>query len=786
MHTEGIRTEERTTKSKAFWITHKASYAASHQGLYHFKRHFIVEALPDELFIRLCADQEYKLYLNGRPAGHGPVRSDIKHSYYDRRNLRPFLRKGRNSLHLEVLYLREAAAASIQSANLACFVEFENPAFKDFNSNAYWQVSRDPGTEFLANDSSFFPHVIPAGPREMVRTSEKLDPLDVARESDNLYWIAASPLKEIRYHGSARIPGIWDLHERPVDYSIEEKRADLELLQGMPDHPERQKHTFPVSIPAHSNASFLFRYPSVCTAFIEFSFQGGKGSSVRIIYNESMYEPAKKGEAPLKAERDAYEGKELYGLYDALRLDGGPVVYRPFHYRCFRYLKIEIQTAQEDCLLYLPEVRETHFPFPDRARFYTGDKELEGIFETAWRTLENSCHDSYIDCPYYERLQYFGDINISYPLSLYVGGRDQLLKSALEQAFYSMEEEELSACAFPASEHKIIPFFSLCLINLLYRYSFHTGDKAFAKLHLANVRQILDWFDGKRNDSGTLGMLPYWNFVDCPPEWPWNLEKGTVGEPPGTSIGDSSILNFQYLYGLKCGISLFDFLGESTRALEGRHAVLKNKCLEAYWDEEAAYFRDTSDKGRFSQHGGIYALLADAVPGRHKQTVLKKILSDKNLIQASVHVLGYLHALVPGIDQTIPYKDLLAPWRHLIGMGFTTFPEYPGLQSRSDCHPWSAFPAWEILHQICGFAWIAPAQECLQINPRPIGVPDFRASFPSRFGSVELAYRQTQTEANRTEDRFDLKVPAGLKINWIYGGETRVLTQGRYHLSYKG
>jgi len=771
-------------KNKAYWITHKASYAASVSGLFHYKRLFRVETLPDHVFIRLGADQEYKLYVNGHLVGHGPVRSDLKHSFYDRRNIRSFLETGENCLHVEVLYLPDVAAASVQTAGLACFVEFEHPAFREVNSNRFWQVSKDPGTEFLTSDTQFFPHVIPAGPREKIHAAEKRDALDVARQKDGLQWIAASPLKEIRYHKKGQTPRIWDLNPRQLDFSIEDEGNELELLDRKQDPQGDRDNEFPMVVPAGRCEAFLFRYPSVCTAFVDFQFHGGKDAKVRIIYNESMYESAKPGEVPVKVERNTYKGKELYGLYDEVLLDGGHVKYRPFHYRCFRYLKIEIQTAGEDCLIFRPRVWETHFPFPNRARFHSSDKELEHIFEASWRTLENSCHDTFVDCPYYERLQYFGDINVSYPLSLYLGGRHELLKQALEQAFFSMAEEELSACAFPASTHKVIPFFNLCLINLLYKYSFHTGDTEFARSHLPRVSSILDWYDGRLGNNGTLGPLPYWNFVDCPPAWPWSLEKGTVGDPPGADDGDSSILNFQYLYGLKSAISLLGFLGEGHQVLANRYRVLRQKCIQAYWDDTAAYFSDTTKEGRFSQHAGIFALLADAVPAEYKRSVLHKILHDNRLIQASVHVLGYLHALIPGIDPTIAYRDLLGPWKSLVRMGFTTFPEYPSLQSRSDCHPWSAFPGWEILRQICGFEWIAPGQKRLQLRPRPSGLDDFKGSFPSRFGTVELSYEKTPHTANEAEVRFGLKVPAGLEINWSYGKENLICTEGVYQLSY--
>jgi hypothetical protein len=57
----------------------------------------------------------------------------------------------------------------------------------------------------------------------------------------------------------------------------------------------------------------------------------------------------------------------------------------------------------------------------------TDDPELSKIFEIGWRTARLCAMETYMDCPYYEQLQYIGDARIQALISLFNSGDEELL-----------------------------------------------------------------------------------------------------------------------------------------------------------------------------------------------------------------------------------------------------------------------------------------------------------------------------------------------------------------------
>ena len=47
----------------------------------------------------------------------------------------------------------------------------------------------------------------------------------------------------------------------------------------------------------------------------------------------------------------------------------------------------------------------------------TADPEINRMFEVGWRTARLCAMETYMDCPYYEQLQYIGDARIQAMIS---------------------------------------------------------------------------------------------------------------------------------------------------------------------------------------------------------------------------------------------------------------------------------------------------------------------------------------------------------------------------------
>jgi len=80
---------------QARWIWCQGEYSPRNFYVYA-RKSFILAAAPRAATARCTADSRYKLYVNGRFVGRGPARCDPRRQYYERYDLRPYLRGGRN------------------------------------------------------------------------------------------------------------------------------------------------------------------------------------------------------------------------------------------------------------------------------------------------------------------------------------------------------------------------------------------------------------------------------------------------------------------------------------------------------------------------------------------------------------------------------------------------------------------------------------------------------------------------------------------------------------------
>src|SRR5581483_11974042 len=241
--------------------------------------------------------------------------------------------------------------------------------------------------------------------------------------------------------------------------------------------------------------------------------------------------------------------------------------------------------------------RLTAYPFVARASFESDDPSLRSIWDVGWRTARLCAHETYMDCPYYEQLQYAGDTRIQALISLYMTGDDRLVKNAIESLDESRTPEGLTQSRYPSWLPQYIPPFSLFWIGMMHDLWWYRGDVEFLRAYLPGIRNVLSWFESGLGGSGLLGGLPWWNFVD----WSKEFEDGV---PPLESDGQSAILSLQFAAALQEAADLEAAFGSAEQAQHDR--ALAAKIIEAVrqkcWDPTRKLLADTPAKKSFSQH----------------------------------------------------------------------------------------------------------------------------------------------------------------------------------------
>ena len=72
------------------------------------------------------------------------------------------------------------------------------------------------------------------------------------------------------------------------------------------------------------------------------------------------------------------------------------------------------------------------------------------MLEIGWRTARLCAVETYMDCPYYEQLQYIGDTRIQALVSLFNSGDDRLAKNAIDQLDQSRLPDGVTLSRYPS------------------------------------------------------------------------------------------------------------------------------------------------------------------------------------------------------------------------------------------------------------------------------------------------------------------------------------------------
>jgi len=412
-----------------------------------------------------------------------------------------------------------------------------------------------------------------------------------------------------------------------------------------------------------------------------------------------------------------------------------------------------------------------------KARLETDDSRIAKFLEIGWRTARLCAHETYMDCPYYEQLQYAGDTRIQGLISIFNSGDARLLRNAIAQLDDSRTSEGLTFSRAPTRQQQYIPPFSLWWIGMLHDYWMYVDDPDFVRQTLPGVRAVLTYYAGFQKENGSLKRMPFWNYCDWATEW-----QG--GVPPIGEDGSSLPLDLQLLLAYDWAADLEQALGAARFADEYRKAAskLRSTVRELYWDGRRQMYADTPARQHFSQFSNALAVLARVIEGAPARALINRIIGDRSIVQCTYYSRYYLNLAVNYVGEGDLYLDLLAPWDEMVKNGLTTWAERPEGASnpaRSDCHAWSAHPNVEVFRTILGIDSAAPGFRNVSIRPFLGKLERISGSIPHPKGeiSVKLERRQNRLEA-------EVSLPSGVSGQFTWKGQSKKLAPGTTKLRF--
>ncbi len=727
-------------------------------GVYHFRRTFDLPSVPQRFLIHVTADNRYKLYVNGALASLGPARGDLRHWRYESVDIARRLKPGRNVLAAVVWNFAELAPEAQITSRTGLLVQGDGPAERVVDTGKQWKGIRDPAYSPAPRDPAMSRFYYAAGPGE--RVDAKLYPWGWETPGfDDSAWPAAAAGSAGSPRDAQDGPNGWMLTPRSIP-PMELKPQPITALRAGAASRE---------IPPHTRAVLLYDQTFLTAGYPELTVSGGKGATIDLGYAESLFLPGLRD----KGNRNEIEGKQFIGLRDVVVADGGAHRrFEPLWWRTWRYLQVTVETGDEALILEDLHGVATGYPFERKARFDAGSAELQTILDVGWRTARLCAHETYMDCPYYEQLQYAGDTRVQALVSLYTAGDGRLMRNAIELLDSSRTAEGATYSRAPSRLQQYIPPFSLWWIGMLHDYWMYQEDAALVRRMLPGVRAVLWFFAARQQAGGSLGRMPWWNFVDWTREW-------SGGVPPAGADGNSAPLDLQLLLGYQWAAEMEAALGNPALAEQDRQAAaqLGVAARALYWDAGRRLFADTPDKRAFSQQANALAVLAGVSAGAEARDLMERAVAGTSLVQCSIYFRFYLHAAMNKAGAGDGYLDMLGPWRTMLSRGLTTWAETAD-PTRSDCHAWGASPNYELFRTVLGIDSAAPGFRRVTVRP-------FLGKLTHVAGAIPHPRGEIAVTLTLDHDKLDAGVilPAGVDGRFEWRGKTRDLHPGENHFT---
>ena len=772
-------------------------------GVFHFRKSFSLLSPPARFVIHPSGDNRYELFANGERILAGPARGDLYHWRFETLDIASHLRAGKNVLAAVVWNFAESAPMAQMTNETGFILQGDTEREALVNTDSGWKSFRDLGVEMIPSDSKKLGDYFVVGPGERLDGS-KYPWGWQAVDYDDSSWQPAAERDEGGPRGIQDSPSRWMLVPRSIPLMEErpEHLMRLARISGAPEKPQTEaaqqflQGRSTLRVPANTHIGLLLDQTYLTTAYPELISTGGRGAEVTLTYAEALRSKSSEtpsGRGGQKGNRNQTEGKEIWGFQDVVLPDGGEHrVFRPLWWRTYRYLQIDVSTASDP--LTLEDLRSvfTAYPFTARARFESEDPTLGKIWDVGWRTARLCAHETYMDCPYYEQLQYAGDTRVQALISLYVTGDDRLVKNAIELLSDSRTPEGLTQSRYPSFLPQYIPPFSLLWIGMLHDLWLYRGEKEFLAEYLPIARGVLGWFErrlapcaqepalrggaasGAEAPCNLLGRLEWWNFVD----WTADFEDGV---PPLEPKGLSAVLSLQFAAALQEAADLEASFGLPERAHHDRALAVQitDGVRNACWDPSRHLIADTPARQHFSQHANILGVLTDAIPAAEQEGVMKKVLADQKLTQCSYYFRFYLFRAMKKAGLADEYLSQLGPWRKMLDLGLTTWAETPE-PTRSDCHAWSAHPNFDLLATVAGIESGAPGFAKVIIEPHLGSLERLQATLPHPQGEITVRYQHRGLGLEA-----DVTLPAQLSGWFSWQGNKLPLHGGSQNLVFE-
>lgn len=785
---ETIEGKKLLAQSKWIWPEHRLYDI--HNTYAHFRKDFTLTSEIGEAILYITADESYRLWINGKYVTRGPARGYQLKWPYDRVDISGYLNAGHNYICVEAYNpgVSTYKYLSQMSAGFLCAAELGEMELRSDNT---WLARLDRAhkrdTALYSRQLNFQEHVDAAGDDRSWITSE-IAPEGWLVPEESVF--GSMPWHDVEERG---IPQLRERRRSPVKLissteteAGENYRGWRNIVRGLNQvfkgalWKERKNltdnsHVLNVELDAagkgRCRAVVLDMGETVVGPSVIAVKGGRRGEVLDIFFCEALNEDLSPV-IPFPALCEA-------SMANRLILAGENTAFDFYQALGFRYITLVAHENAEALNIQL-QVADTGYPYQMKGEFQSSDTTLNDIWRICQRTEQVCSQDAYVDTPWREQAQWWGDARIQFWNTMAMDGDVRLFKRGIRSLAVQRVPNGLTYGHAPTMAHICVcPDFSLVWVITIFDYYWQTGDLTLFEEQLGRVREVLSYFRKEApRYRGLLSNDPrYWVFLD------WSdLDK----------TGTPTLYNMWYILALQKFSELLKLTGRLREAEEAaKEAAELQKLLELEaFHEGKGLFRDGFDeKGvlleRCSVQSQVFAMLLGMKAKFHKNMLKLRILpflrGEKldeaipsaywsSYVLTAVREKGYEKEALDYIrrrwESMIPFSTTA----EVFDTGAPLITEAGGFDAQkgfaSLSHAWSAHPLFHLMNIAGGVVQDSAAWESITYKPYfDVKLTHVHIKMPCPQGCIESSWE-------RKEDGIfvRLKLPEGVGAKIIIPG----------------
>jgi alpha-L-rhamnosidase len=744
-----------------------------------FRRTFELEQTPRKAPLYITADQSYHLYINGEYVCRGPARGFQSHWPYDEVDVAKHLRRGKNVMAVRAYnpgcgtfqYISQGVAGLLVAAKWGRF---------ELLSGRGWKGLRQEG---VVRDTVVA--TIQLFPQEYVDKNAQPDDW-MMPDFDDSAWPS---------HMEARVFGAmpWHTLEPRMIPMLEERPVLPQKLLGLGAGPSAAGYRDTRNIVAvrmkeelsHAPVpgdvsltplrtepsgagffkSYLLDFGRTVLGSLSITVSGAQGGEIIDLVHSEAIDPQKLSPCLLP------------GTFESLGLR---LICRPgrnthdfYHPYGFRYLAVTVRDAEAPLEINC-HLNWIGYPLERKGSFKSSDLVLERIWDISAWTQQCCAIDAYVDTPWREQAQWWGDARVQAWNTFHMNGDPRLLRRGIHCIASQTTPNGLTYGHSPTIAHGcILPDFTLIWMLTLWDYYWQTGSVEPFKTHRKEIEGALDYFKEQTHPKiGLVGYDPrYWLFLD----WTDIFKNGYP-----------TLYNLWLLLTLQALAKLHRVNKDasSAKGVEAWAGHLR-KALKKLINPEGlvrdGFTFDGKPVETASIHSQVLAILSGLNPASERAMIGKSLLpfirgESNDKCQPSSYWCTYLFTVLAECGYGSEVIEFIRrKWEPMIAHG-TTFERFEsGMGKGSLSHAWSAHPLYHTMQIIGGITQTAPAWKRIRFKPCFLGECG-GATVPSPQGPIIGAWE-------KKGDKVDvaLLLPRGVSARVELPGIKPLQVTGRKH-----